>query len=155
MRRLLDRTSWRMLKDIPIDEITRVIGLATAPAFLLGAVAGLLSLLHARLESIMARCRKLHSIDESDAPRNRLRADIPRTKRRARLAEIAIGLSAFCGIVTGWMVVLVFVDALFGLQNSRPIAGLFIGAMTLLTTALFLLMREVRLAMGGCAHHDL
>jgi hypothetical protein len=34
-----------MLKDVPVDEITHVIGLATAPAFLLGAVAGLLSLL--------------------------------------------------------------------------------------------------------------
>ncbi|MFC7053324.1 DUF2721 domain-containing protein [Hansschlegelia quercus] len=144
-----------MLKDIPIDEITRVIGLATAPAFLLGAVAGLLSLLNARLEAIMAWSRKLHAIDKDDEARNWLRADIPRTKRRGRVTETAIGLCAFCGIVTGWMVVLVFVDALFGLQNSRAVAVMFIGAMTLLTTALFALMHEVRLSMGGCAHQDL
>jgi hypothetical protein len=144
-----------MLKDIPIDEITRVIGLATAPAFLLGAVAGLLALLNARLEVIMARSRKLHAIEKGDEARNWLRADIPRLKRRGLLTEIAIGLSALCGIVTGWMVVLVFVDALFGLQNSRAITIMFIGAMTLFTTALFTVMHEVRLSMGGYAHEDI
>lgn len=46
-------------KEIGIDQITRVIGMATAPAFLLGAVAGLLAVLIGRFDRLESRIFRL------------------------------------------------------------------------------------------------
>src|SRR3712207_5734021 len=110
-----------MLKDVPVDEITHVIGLATAPAFLLGAVAGLLSLLVLRLTRISDLVRALV------ADRNRADGEwrddaLTGALRRVWHTRWAITLCVHSGIVTGWMVILTFVDALFGFHNSPAIA---------------------------------
>jgi len=47
------------------------------------------------------------------------------------------------------MVVLIFVDALFGLHNSQAIAIMFIAAMVLFTLALVFFLREVGLTDAG------
>ena len=46
------------------------------------------------------------------------------------------------------MVVLTFVDALFGFHNSRAIALAFIAALILFTTALVFLLLEIRLSVA-------
>jgi hypothetical protein len=115
-----------------------VIGLATAPAFLLGAVAGMLSLLIGRLDRISDHVRRLGEIEKI--------RDLKSVERRSRLTRFAITGCIHCGIITGWMVVLVFVDALFGFQNSRTIVIMFIAAMNLFALALLFLWFEVRLS---------
>lgn len=136
-----------MLKDLPVDEVTRLIGLATAPAFLLGAVAGLLSLLVSRLTRTADLVRTLLG-DQGmeDAPRRggALRDALRRTRHTKR----AIILCVHSGIVTGWMVVLIFVDALLGYHNSQAIALAFILAMLLFTTSLIFLLLEIRLSVS-------
>ena len=136
-----------MLKDVSVDEITRVIGLATAPAFLLGAVAGLLSLLVARLTRIGDLLRTL-VMDRGRSNEPWKEVALREGLRRIWHIRWAITLCAHSGIVTGWMVVLVFVDALFGFQNSQAIALAFIAAMVLFTTALIFLLLEVRLSVA-------
>lgn len=42
-----------------------------------------------------------------------------------------------------------------GPSSISQSAVMFIGAMTLLTTALFVLLHEVRMSMGGFAHEEL
>jgi hypothetical protein len=42
-----------LIQDIPIDKITRVISLAAATAFLLGAIVGMLSLRVGRLSRLL------------------------------------------------------------------------------------------------------
>jgi len=58
-----------MLKNIPVDEITRIISLATAPVFILGAVAGLLSLLVARLVRVSDLVGKIRGRAVDDGER--------------------------------------------------------------------------------------
>lgn len=68
----------------------------------------------------------------------------------ARHLHRAIALSVHSGIATGWMVVLVFVDALFGLHNSQAIAIMFTAGMALFTLALVFFLPEVGLTDAGC-----
>jgi hypothetical protein len=134
-----------LLQQISVDEITRVISLATAPAFLLGAVAGMLSLLIGRLDRISDRVRRLGEVEEITPVQ---REDLKSVERRSWLTRFAITGCIHCGIITGWMVVLVFVDALFGFQNSRTIVVMFIVAMNLFALALLFLWFEVRLSVA-------
>lgn len=139
-----------MLNDVPVDEITGVIGLATAPAFLLGAVAGLLSLLVGRLTRIGDLARGL-VVDRGRAGEPWKDVALREALRRAWYTRWAITLCVHSGLATGWMVVLVFVDALFGFHNSRSIALAFIAAMILFTTALIFLLLEIRLSVADLA----
>lgn len=136
-----------MLRDIPVDEVTHVIGLATAPAFLLGAVAGLLSLLVGRLSRNADLVRSLLKAQGEDRAAER-RVLLRRAMRRVGHTRWAITLCGHSGIVTGWMVVLTFVDALLGFNNSRAIVGGFILALVLFTTALIFLLSEIRLSVA-------
>lgn len=136
-----------MLKDVPVDEITRVIGLATAPAFLLGAVAALLSLLVQRLTRNADLVRGLVSKTE-DALAPEREAVLRDALKRLRYTRWAITLCVHSGIITGWMVVLTFVDALFDFHNSRAIALTFIAAMVFFTTALIFLLLEIRVSVA-------
>lgn len=136
-----------MLKDVRVDEITHVIGLATAPAFLLGAVAGLLSLLVLRLTRIADLVRSLVA-DPERADGRWADATLRDALRRAYHTRWAITLYVHSGIVTGWMVILTFVDAMFGFHNSPAIAVLFIAALALFTSALVFLLLEIRLSVA-------
>jgi hypothetical protein len=75
-----------MQPDVVADlqHLSQVISQATAPAFLLGAVSGFLALLAARFGRVVDRIRALDGVAEDDAPRARLKADLPRLKRQAR-----------------------------------------------------------------------
>lgn len=136
-----------MLKDVPVDEITRVIGLATAPAFLLAAVAALLTLLVSRLTRIADLVRTLLG-ERDEAPTAEREVLLGEALRRTKYTRWAITLCVHSGIITGWMVVLIFVDALFGLNNGRSIALAFIAAMVLFTTSLIFLLLEIRLSIA-------
>src|SRR5262245_35901913 len=67
-----DRTDMQLgLTDF--DQLSRIISHATASAFLLGAVAGFVSILIARMNRIIDRVRSLHMITDDDASRVHLR----------------------------------------------------------------------------------
>src|SRR5262245_10133779 len=99
-----------------LDQLSEVISHATAPAFLLGAVAGFVSILIARINGIIDRVRSLNSITDDDASRAHLKADIPRLKHRARLMNDAIYLSVGSGICTTVLVILGLVSAFVGIR---------------------------------------
>jgi hypothetical protein len=65
-----------------LSQMSQVISHATAPAFLLGAVAGFVSILIARMSGIIDRSRSLNMIADEDTPRAHLKSDIPRLKHR-------------------------------------------------------------------------
>jgi hypothetical protein len=58
-----------------LSQLSQVISHATAPAFLIGAVA-FVSILIARMNDIIDRIRSLNSIADDDTPRARLKSDI-------------------------------------------------------------------------------
>jgi hypothetical protein len=69
-----------MLVQTSLQEVTHVIALAMAPAFLLAAVAAFSSLVVNRMTTIVTRIRTLNAIEEVDGVRAHLKADIPRLK---------------------------------------------------------------------------
>ena len=66
-----------------VDQLSRVISEATAPAFVLTAVAGFVSVLRAQLISVVERIRSLNEVSDSDDSRAHLKSDLPRLRKRA------------------------------------------------------------------------
>jgi hypothetical protein len=136
-----------------LNHLSQIISHATAPAFLLGAVAGFVSILIARLNGIIDRVRNLNLIAEDESPRARLKADIPRLKRRASLLNAGIRFALVSGICTTLLVVLAFGSAFAGLRHEPVAAILFMVALGLLGAALFSFAREVWIGLDEFDHH--
>jgi hypothetical protein len=136
-----------------LSQLSQVISHATAPAFLLGAVAGFVSILIARMNAIIDRSRSLNLIADQDTPRTHLKSDIPRLKHRARLVNDAIYLAVGSGICTTVLVVLAFASAFVGIRHELGVGVLFVVALGLLGAALFTFAREVRIALNDLDHY--
>jgi hypothetical protein len=61
-------------------HLSIVISHATAPAFILGAVAGFVSILLSHSTGIVERIRQLNDIVDSEEPRIHLKSDLPRLR---------------------------------------------------------------------------
>ena len=93
-------------------QLSQVISQVTAPAFLLGAVAGFVSVLISRMNRIIDRSQALNAIADEDKLRGLLKSDIPRLKRRALLLNKAILYSTPSAIVTSAPIILAFMSCL-------------------------------------------
>jgi hypothetical protein len=58
---------------------------AIAPAFVLGAVAGFVSILFGRLTAVVDRIRSLNDVSDDDRSRVHVKSDLPRLRRRVEL----------------------------------------------------------------------
>jgi hypothetical protein len=148
---LTDRTPMEQAVT-DLSQLSQVISHATAPAFLLGAVAGFVSILITRMNGIIDRIRSLNSIADDNTARARLKSDIPRLERRARLMNNAIYLAVGSGICTTVLVILAFASAFVGIRHEQVVGLLFVVALGLLGAALFTLAREVRIALNEFDH---
>ena len=63
-------------------QLSRMMSEAMAPAFVLGAVAGFVSILLGRLTAVVDRIRILNDISKDDRSRAHLESDLPRLRRR-------------------------------------------------------------------------
>ncbi len=142
-----------MVQTLTLDEIAHIIALATAPAFLLGAIVGFLSLLITRMSRVMDRVRVLHEIDDKDERHARLKADMPLLRRRAHLIHYSMWLSITSAVVTALLVVVAFVGALFKLETEILIATLFVFSLLAFVVALCLFVHEAVLAMSEFRHY--
>ena len=131
-----------------LDQLSQIIEHATAPAFMLGAVAGFVSILIARMNGVIDRVRSLNMIADDDGSRAHLKTDIPRLKHRARLLNDAIYLAVGSGICTTVLVILAFASAFMGIRHEVMVAVLFVIALGLLGAALFTFAREVQIALN-------
>jgi hypothetical protein len=135
------------------SQLSQVISHAMGPAFLLSAVAGFVAILIGRMNGMIERIRSLNTIPDDDGPRARLKSDIPRLKRRARLLNTAIYLAVASAICTTLLVILAFASAFIGVRHE-PVAGvLFMVALGLLGSALFTFGREVRIGLNEFDHY--
>ena len=136
-----------------VDQLAQIMSHATAPAFILGAVAGFISILIGRMETIVGRIRSLNEIADDDAARAQLKSDIPRLKRRAKLLNSAIRSALGSGICTSLLLVVAFVSAFFGLRHEYGVGLLFVVAVVLLGTSLFRFTQEVRIGLSEADHY--
>ena len=143
-----------MLSETPsIEQLTQVITSVTAPAFLLGAVAGFISVLVSRLNRVLDRSQALNSIEDDDRSRARLKADIPRLKRRAVLLSNAVLFATICAIITALLIIVAFATAFFRLQHEYGIAVLFIIALAFFIVSVVNLAREARIGLHEFDHY--
>lgn len=129
------------------DELGRVMGRATAPVFLLTAVASFIGVLMTRLTRIVDRIRMINNIPVDDSRRAFLREDLPRLQRRAGLVHKSISLALASGIATTMIVIFMFSGAGLGLQHEFGAALLFVITQALFAGSLILFAWEIRIGL--------
>jgi len=136
-----------------LDQLSNVISHVMAPAFLIGAVAGLIAVLMGRMNGIIDRIRMVNGIAGDDEARAHLKSDLPRLKRRAKLMNDAIYLAVASALCTTVLVIVAFVTAFFAFRHEPGVALMFILALGLLGASLLTLAREVRIALTEFDHY--
>jgi hypothetical protein len=147
-----------MDQPLPVSTIAHLIQLAIAPVFLLAGIAGLLNVLAQRLSRVVDRGRGLErdfaSFDE--ATRRRASEELLIIIKRMRIVNLAITACTASALFVCLVVAILFVADLAEIPFARPIAVLFIVAMTLLIVGLTLFLAEIRLAARFVSiRHDL
>lgn len=124
-----------------IDHLSAVITHATAPAFMLGAVAAFLSILIQRMERISDR---LHGPRGGDCGPGGDGAEAA-LRRRLVLVGRAVYFGVLSALVTAALLIVAFAAALLGLGHGVVVAILFAAALALLMVSLVNLALEIRI----------
>jgi hypothetical protein len=128
-----------------IDQLSQAISHATAPDFMLGAVAGFLSILIAQLERVADKIRALRSSDPNLDTAGELAASFA---RRMELLSRAIYFAVLSALLTAALLIGAFLTALLGIGHGQVVAVMFVAALALLMAALVELTREMRVYMA-------
>jgi hypothetical protein len=134
-------------------QLAQVMSQATAPAFVLGAVAAFIAVLLSRMTVVLDRIRSLNEIAADDAVRAHLKSDIPRLRQRAKLLNSAVYLALSSGICTSLLLVVGFASAFFRLRHEYGAGILFALAIGLLGGSLFRFAQEVRIGLSESDHY--
>jgi hypothetical protein len=142
-----------------VTDITRIIQLAVAPVFLLTAIGTILSALNNRLGRIVDRRRVVEERLRKSVPENEQSAEadlyeMELLARRIRLIYHAIVLAIVCALFICLLVASAFVGVFVTVDIARLIGTLFILAMFALIASLWMLLREVFLAVK-VGRHDI
>lgn len=133
------------------QRFSEIFSNAIAPTFLLGAVAAFVSLMTARLSTVIERIRKLNAIADDDAARAHLKVDIDRLRHRARFLNSGV-LAALCGGVCATLLLaIMFLTGFLGLAHAYGAGLLFIIATVFLCFALVRFAQEAHISL---ARHD-
>jgi small-conductance mechanosensitive channel len=134
------------MEESHVHDIARVIQVALAPAFLLTGVASLLNVFVNRLARIVDRTRVLEVRVEpgGDSP-----AELEVLRHRGELVRWAITMGTGAALFVSLVIGFAFLGFLLGMNFALVVAVLFVAAMTALTFALGLFLREVTLAVGS------
>jgi cytochrome c biogenesis protein CcdA len=136
-----------------VTHLSQVIAQAVAPAFILGALAALISVLIARQNRIVDRSQALNAIADDDPVRAHLKGDLPRLKRRAMLLNNAVLYASISAIFVTLLVIVAFVSAFFEFEHERGVAVFFIVTLGFFAAALVNLARETRIALHEFDYH--
>ncbi len=142
-----------------VADITRIIQLAVAPVFLLTAIGTILSALNNRLGRIVDRRRIVEDRMRKDLPEGEPPAkedvyELELLVRRIGLIYHAIVLAIVCALLICLLVASAFVGVFVTFDIARLIGTLFILAMFALIGSLWMLLREVFLAVK-VGRHDI
>ena len=137
-----------MPTSLMVDQLSQVISQATAPAFLLGAVAGFVSVLIGRLNRIVDRGASYLAIanDGKNPESEKSKVEVAVLMRRAKLVNRALEFAVISGICTTVLVIVAFGSAFIGLSHAYGAALLFAVALAFFAASLSCLWMEVRIA---------
>jgi hypothetical protein len=131
-----------MLHPLSLSEISHVIALAAAPAFLLGGIVSFLALLTSRMASIVDRARFLDGLEAAAEKRASIDGDLVVLRRRATLIHLAMATSILSGVATASLIIVAFAGALLDLELELVIAVLFLLSMLAFMGSLCLMVYE-------------
>ena len=142
-----------------VSDITRIIQLAVAPVFLLTAIGTILSALNNRLGRIVDRRRVLEDRlrGKDAAARAAETEDVQELEllaRRISLIYHAIVMAIVCALLVCLLVACAFLGVFVTLDIARLLGTLFILAMFALIGSLWLLLKEVFIAVK-VGRHDI
>ena len=142
-----------------VTDITRIIQLAVAPVFLLTAIGTILSALNNRLGRIVDRRRVIEDrlrkgLPEGEQPGKDDVEELELLARRIRLIYHAIVLAIVCALFICLLVASAFLGVFVTVDIARLIGTLFILAMFALIGSLWMLLKEVFLAVK-VGRHDI
>ncbi|MGH8540534.1 MAG: DUF2721 domain-containing protein [Stenotrophobium sp.] len=137
--------------DAQVSSIAHVIQLSVAPVFLIAGIGSTLIVLTNRLARIVDRARRLAGMLKGiePEPAASLQHELAILDQRAHLIYFGIGCCTICALLICSVVVTLFVGASLNLNMAKPVALLFIGAMTAFICALLCFLREIRLAVNN------
>lgn len=140
--------------ESPLTDITRVIQLSVAPAFLLVAMGTLITILTTRLARIVDRRRvvqeRLGSLTGEAAQQEQEMAQL---LRRGNLIYFAILFAVLGALLVCLVVGGTFLGAMLSVALSKVVAGLFVLAMISMVVAWSLFLGEVSLAVWAGTHN--
>jgi hypothetical protein len=132
-------------------QLAAIFNQAIGPAFLLGAVAGFISLLMSRLKNVTDQLNR--SLEIADAPgRVKHNLDVAGLKHRAILLNSATHLALGAGIATTLLLMVTFAAAFLGLKHVFGGPLLFAVANGLLTVSLYKFAKEVKAGLSEISH---
>ena len=136
-----------------VSEITHVIQLSVAPAFLLVAMGTLITILSTRLNRIVDRRRLLQErLRESREDHADIMRELDLLSHRSNLIYSAI-LSAVSGALLICLVVAgTFLGALFTIELAKIVASLFVLAMGTMIIAWSFFLREIYIEVSTGTH---
>jgi Protein of unknown function (DUF2721) len=138
-----------MLDFVPgTQELAQIFSNAMAPTFFLGAVAAFVSLMNARLLTVLERIRTLNEILDEDQARAHLKIDIERLRRRTRYLVSGIQLALVGGVCATVLLAIMFAAGFFGLEHVYGAPLLFIIATGFLGVSLIRFGQEAHISIS-------
>ena len=132
-----------MVEPSSIEHFAVVIQQATAPAFVLTAVASLIAVLNGKYNRIIDRIRDLDSRAEEEEAKQYHRAEIANLRSRATMLHNAVRFALASAACTSVIVIIAFLAAFFGWRHEYGVAILFCIALILLAIAVIQMFWEV------------
>ena len=128
--------------------IAQTIQLALAPVFVLVAMGNIMNILATRLARVVDRSRHLQQlhVETEGADHDAVVRDIRVLDRRIALITRSITLLVLTGLTIGFCVALLFVEELLDVNLQQVAGAAFFLAIVLLMGALWLFLREIRIA---------
>ena len=143
-----------MIETPSILQLSEVISQAVAPAFILGALSGFISVLTSRLNRIVDRHRALRSVQAGMAEGDPRMVDLSTLDRRGVLIQKAVYWAVASGLVTIVLLIVSFGTAFFEIRHERGVAALFVTALGFFAASLLNFVREIRIAIRDTADID-
>ena len=132
-----------------VSTIAHQIQLAVAPVFLLAGIGSILNVMAGRLARVVERARGLErdfAAFDDDA-RALATAELRILDLRMTVVNLALSACTAAALFVCVLVAMLFIADLSEFAFGRPVAWLFVLAMSLLILGLVLFLWEVRLAM--------
>jgi len=129
-------------------RVQQVVQLSLAPAFLLGGIGAIMSVIMNRMIWIAGRIDKIEDIPEHER-RPRQAGELGWLRNRRKLAQTAIMFTTASAVMISTVIALLFIAAYIRAQIGTLIAAMWVTTMALLIVGLAFFLLETRLAARG------